>query len=270
MISVICPCYNSEKYLTQLLDSLYNQTKYFSNFEIIFIDDGSIDNTIQLLEKNQKRFLHKSIQYTIHRQDHKGPGAARNSGIKLAKYRYIAFIDSDDIWYADKLSICSNEMIQTNYSYNVYTHNELFRRKDNDNNKIIKNGLTGDNISKKLYIRNCFSTSAIIIERDLLIDNNYFDERLMSSQDYDMWLKISQKMKVCIIDKVLGEYIENPNGITARSYFIRVLDQLTIAIRYKHYVSYPRFIYKMSKIVFSKQWFYSLINIILNKKEHNY
>ena len=161
-------------------------------------------------------------------------------------------------------------MIQTNYSYNVYTHNELFRRKNNDNNKIIKNGLTGDNISKKLYIRNCFSTSAIIIERDLLIDNNYFDERLMSSQDYDMWLKISQKMKVCIIDKVLGEYIENPNGITARSYFIRVLDQLTIAIRYKHYVSYPRFIYKMSKIVFSKQWFYSLINIILNKKEHNY
>ena len=57
MISVICPCYNSEKYLTQLLDSLYNQTKYFSNFEIIFIDDGSTDNTIQLLEKTKKDFF---------------------------------------------------------------------------------------------------------------------------------------------------------------------------------------------------------------------
>ena len=269
MISVICPCYNSEKYLIQLLDSLYNQIKYFSNFEIIFIDDGSTDETIQILENNKKRFLDKSIQYMIHTQDHKGPGAARNYGIQNAKHRYIAFIDSDDIWYSDKLSICSKEMIQTNYSYNIYTHNELFRRKDS-NNKIIKNGITGDNISEKLYKNNCFSTSAMIIERDLLIDNNCFDERLMSSQDYDMWLKISKKMKVRIIDKVLGEYIENPNGITARSYFTRALDQLTIAMRYKHYVSYSHFIYKIFRIIFSKQWYYSLINIILNKKKHNY
>ena len=63
----------------------------------------------------------------------------------------------------------------------------------------------------------------MIIERDLLVDKNCFDERLMSSQDYDMWLKISKKC-VRIIDKVLGEYIENPNGITARPYFTRALD----------------------------------------------
>ncbi len=77
-------------------------------------------------------------------------------------------------------------------------------------------------------------------------------------------------MKVRIIDKVLGEYIENPNGITARPYFTRALDQLKIAMRYKHYVNYSHFIYKIFRIIFSKQWYYSLINIIFNKKEHNY
>ena len=81
----------------------------------------------------------------------------------------------------------------------------------------------------------------MIIERDLLIDNNCFDERLMSSQDYDMWLKY-QKMKVRIIDKVLGEYIENLMGLLQVLFHFRALDQLTIAMRYKHYVSYSHFI----------------------------
>ena len=149
MISVICPCYNSEKYLIQLLDSLYNQIKYFSNFEIIFIDDGSTDETIQILDNNKKRFLDKSIQYMIHTQDHKGPGAARNYGIQNAKHRYIAFIDSDDIWYSDKLSICSKEMIQTNY----YITFILITNYSEGKIIIIKlKRITGDNISEN-YIK---------------------------------------------------------------------------------------------------------------------
>ena len=142
--------------------------------------------------------------------------------------------------------------------------------RNNKNASRIINGTFKQPLYSSLYISNCLSTSAVILKKELLIKYGGFDEQLMSSQDYDLWLRLAPYLIPYKIDKVLGEYRESTNSITAKFYLYRVFDQLKIAYKYKNYVSYLQFCSKIIKIIFSKQWIYGIKNIILRRKSHNY
>ena len=90
MVSVVIPVYNSEKYLEKCLDSVLAST--FSDLEILCVDDGSGDRSMEIL----RAYVHKDPRIRILAQDHQFAGAARNAGIKAATGRYIHFLDSDD------------------------------------------------------------------------------------------------------------------------------------------------------------------------------
>tara|TARA_Y100000590_G_scaffold22971_1_gene26447 strand:+ start:37770 stop:38582 length:813 start_codon:yes stop_codon:yes gene_type:complete len=270
MLSIICPCYNSETHIVRLSDSLLSQIETTKPYEIIFIDDGSSDRTLELLHSHSILFKNKNIDIKIITQSHKGPGSARNLGIKNSKYEYIAFIDSDDIWYKNKINETINIITKYGNEYNTFVHDEIYKKSNGESLKITSGILISQNVSESLYKRNCLSTSATIISKKILVDTGGFDESLMSSQDYDLWLKISSKMKLYKINKVLGEYIESENSITSKYYLYRCFDQLKIAIRYKNFVNFHIFFIKVLKIIFSKQWIYGLSNIFTNKKGHNY
>ncbi len=94
LISVIIPVYNSERYLTKCLDSVGRQD--FKNFEVIIIDDGSTDSSIEII----KEFTNKYLNFKYIQQENMGASAARNKGIKISKGKFISFIDSDD--FVDK------------------------------------------------------------------------------------------------------------------------------------------------------------------------
>ncbi|MGN2390562.1 glycosyltransferase family 2 protein [Pelomicrobium sp. G1] len=94
-VSVIVPTFNSERFIAQTIGSVFAQT--FRGFEILVVDDGSIDGTIAAIPKNDPRVR-------IFRQENAGVAAARNTGIKNAKGRYIAFLDHDDFWHPQKLA----------------------------------------------------------------------------------------------------------------------------------------------------------------------
>ncbi len=94
LISVIIPTYNRANFLGEAIESVLSQT--YKNLEVIIIDDGSTDDTRQLIEK----YTDKRIIYLY--QEHGGTSAARNKGIQEAKGEYIAFLDSDDIWLSPK------------------------------------------------------------------------------------------------------------------------------------------------------------------------
>lgn len=89
-ISIVIPVYNVEKYLRKCFDSILNQT--FQDFEIICVDDGSTDKSLEILQEYKR----KDDRFIILQQRHAGAGAARNHGIKLAEGKYIQFLDSDD------------------------------------------------------------------------------------------------------------------------------------------------------------------------------
>ncbi len=116
LVSVITPCYNSEKHLERLINSVSRQS--IKVLEHIIIDDGSCDNSLLMLEN----FAKKNNHIKVLSQENLGAGAARNKGIKIARGKYIAFLDADDDWLEDKLKsqiafMENNEII---FSYGNY------------------------------------------------------------------------------------------------------------------------------------------------------
>lgn len=104
MVSVILPVYNCESYIKDAIESILDQT--YKNLELIVVDDGSTDNSIKIIE----RFASPSVK--IIRQENLKAAAARNSGIKVARGEYFAFLDSDDLWVANKLELQMERAVQ--------------------------------------------------------------------------------------------------------------------------------------------------------------
>src|SRR5438309_8460832 len=99
LVSIIIPCYNAEKYIGQTNESIFNQT--YKNFEILVINDGSTDESMEIIKKYQQ--LDARIKYID--QSNKGVANARNKGIEESKGNIIAFLDADDAWEPENLEV---------------------------------------------------------------------------------------------------------------------------------------------------------------------
>ena len=253
-ISVVCPTYNSEKYIEKAIKSLLSQD--VKPDEVIFSDDGSKDKTVNIIKKYQTPFEKKGIAIKIIINTHSGPGGARNSGIKQSSFSWIAFIDSDDIWYSNKISLVKNSINQ-NPKKNCFLHWEKLIK---TNGEVIdlKHGelVSSDRpLENQLYKSNFFSTSAIVCSKSLIIDSGYFDTSLPNAQDYDLWLKMSPNIKLEILEDFLGEYIEQNNSISSRSYIFRIGSQLRLIFRHRKKGTIYLFFFKIIRLFVTKQWF---------------
>ena len=255
-ISVVIPTYNSQNYIIRALDSVINQSR--SPDEIIISDDGSRDNTLIVIKNWIKN--NKKISIKILKNDHSGPGAARNIGIKNASHCWISFLDSDDTWRYDKIELVK-KVILKEHQLNFITHLEYHRSisgvKSLISNRLKKLITTKKifSLEKELYLSNLFSTSAVTIKKELLSRFGFFDEKLDNAQDYDLWLKLSKKINLKVILKPLSTYYSSKDSITSRPFSKRIKCELIICFRYKNNVSLSLFILKFLKILFSKRWF---------------
>ena len=123
-ISIIIPVYNVEKYLSQCLDSIINQT--FKDFECICVNDGSKDNSLNILQEYSK----KDNRIKIVSQENKGVSIARNVGMKISKGKYISFIDSDDWICNDYLEVLYNNMEKFDYDIVICNHYFYYSKDD--------------------------------------------------------------------------------------------------------------------------------------------
>ncbi|MBR3628081.1 MAG: glycosyltransferase family 2 protein [Elusimicrobia bacterium] len=123
-ISVIVPTYNVEKYLSQCLDSILNQT--FKDFECICINDGSTDNSLSILQK----YASKDNRIKIINQENKGLSGARNAALKIVTGKYITFVDSDDFVSSDYLEKLIN-LAEKENSDIVYCRHKMYYSLDN-------------------------------------------------------------------------------------------------------------------------------------------
>ena len=202
-ISVIIPIFNNKSTIIKTLDSVIIQD--FKSIQIVLIDDKSYDDSIIKIENYIKSINRKNIEFNLLRNTcNSGAGYSRNQGIKVAKYEWIAFLDSDDIWLDNKFAKCFQKMKENNFSIDMIIHWENFIDKNNEI-RLMKNGFTkplelSNKIVKKLYSKNNFSTSAILLKREILI-NNRFDQTLPNAQDYDLWLRlcINNNLKIAIV-----------------------------------------------------------------------
>ena len=178
-ISVIIPTFNRRHFLREALDSVAAQTYPF--FEIIVIDDGSDDGTDELISQYDRE-----INYI--RQDNRGPAAARNRGIRAARYDFIAFLDSDDRFAENKLAIQLHAMLD-NPGFLVSHTDEIWYRRGSLLNQKKKHLKEGGFIFARCLELCAVGMSTIMANKALFDEVGLFDEGLPCCEDYDLWLR---------------------------------------------------------------------------------
>ncbi|MBT8245459.1 MAG: glycosyltransferase family 2 protein [Winogradskyella sp.] len=225
--SVIIPLYNKEKYILKTLETVINQS--FNNFEVIIIDDGSTDNSVNLIENiedNRIKIFHKENQ---------GVSSARNHGMQKAKSDYIAFLDADDLWLDHHLQILF-DLIQEFPEAGLFSTGYLISFNSHKKRAVIK-GLPDEfkGIITNFFKNNLYSpivnSSIAAIKKSVLTNVNGFDLNLKSGQDTDFWIRVALENKVAFHNVVTGIYMKNDESLS-NSIFVK--DRIKFLNKFTH------------------------------------
>ncbi|MEN3329571.1 MAG: hypothetical protein V7638_4378 [Acidobacteriota bacterium] len=211
LVSVIIPAYKVAPFLAETLESVFAQT--FSDFEVILVNDGSpdTDEMEKVIEPYRDRIVYL-------RQENRGAGAARNTGLRSARGRYVAFLDGDDIWLPSFLS----EMVSFIEGYDlVYANALLFGASQVAGLTYMDtNPSSGAVTAESLLAERCnIITSGVLARREPIIELGMFDETLRNSQDFDMWVRVAKRpgARLAFLPKVLLKQRHRPGSLASDS-----------------------------------------------------
>ena len=208
LVSIITPCYNSEKFLDECISSVLNQS--YQNWEMLIVDDNSSDNSCTLINSYSKRddrikplFLNENL----------GPAMARNNAITNAKGKYIAFLDSDDIWLPEKLEVQINFMKKNNCSFVFSSYSVI-----SDDEKLKYTISVPKTITYKRYLKN-----TIIGCLTVMLDKEKFKNikmpNLRSSHDMATWLNLLKECGCAYgIQQKLALYRDHKSSNTSNKF----------------------------------------------------
>jgi len=182
LVTVIIPSYNDAHFLGQAIQSVLNQA--WTNFEIIVVDDGSQDNTAEVA----KSFRDSRIRYVRHEQN-KGLSAARNTGLRQARGKYITFLDADDYFLPHKL-MTQAVFLEKYPQYGLVGGGSMRV----DENGVIVNGGSGRAravFSQELFVRSRFNAHTTLIRKEWIDRIGYFDEELCAAEDWDFYCRLA-------------------------------------------------------------------------------
>jgi glycosyltransferase involved in cell wall biosynthesis len=192
-VSIIIPTYNRGWIIKEAIESVLAQD--FIDFELIVVDDGSTDNTSEILHSYRE-------DITVFQQNNKGVSAARNRGLSEASGRFIAFLDSDDLWLPQKLSR-QVDFFNSNPDALICQTEEIWIRNNVRVNPKKRHKKPSGMIFEPSLALCLVSPSAVMIRRSLFEKIGGFDETLPACEDYDLWLRISCRYPVFLIDTPL-------------------------------------------------------------------
>lgn len=249
-LSIIIPVFNNAETIERTIHSLFGHSANY--IEVIFIDDGSTDESIQIIKK---LFESNSMNYAIYHQTNSGVSSARNNGLRNANSDFILFLDADDSLHPD-----FSFSIDSGISFN----NDLFiyQYESKKNNFVVSKGYgvnkkeghfdIYDELEKYFFLkrdRMSFQISSIIFKREFLLENDIsFDENLKSGEDslFIFNAMICSK-SIYNVPKILFCYIQTEGSIT-NSYNLRLLDSF-ISMTKLSKLFYEREMYKLSQLV---------------------
>jgi glycosyltransferase involved in cell wall biosynthesis len=193
LVSVVIPTYNRAALVAQALASVKAQT--YRDFEIIVVDDGGADGTFEAMSAE--------AGVRVLRQAHRrGVAAARNLGVAAARGEWLAFLDSDDLWLPDKLARQIFWLEGQPESLICQTEETWVRRGVRVNKPLGHRKVAGGIFLPSLE-RCMISPSAVILHRRLFEDHGWFDETLAAAEDYDLWLRLTWRYEVGLVDEPL-------------------------------------------------------------------
>lgn len=216
LVSVIMNCYNGEIYLKEAINSVYNQD--YQNFEIIFWDNNSSDNSklIALSYDDRIKYFYSSTTTDL--------GRARNLAIKKSKGKFICFLDTDDVFEKNKFIkqinfMKKNKFLMTYGSVRFFKGNKTIwiRKTKNKSGYLIKNLLKNYEIHM----------NTVMIDREILKDENYyFNTTLKYSPDYNLFMKIALKHKIGVLRDLLGNSRLHDKSLTKKLFHVIPKEQL--------------------------------------------
>lgn len=199
LVSIVVPTFNHAVFLKDAINSLRKQT--YSHWEAIIVNNFSSDDTIDIVagfDDDRICLINFHNEGII--------AASRNCGIHHATGEFIAFLDSDDVWYPEKLAACVSALQDDN---DLVCHGELWVGQSTRPRKMLYGPRPRATYNQLLYRGNCISTSATVVRRSILVELNGFSERpdFVTAEDYDLWLRIAKlTQRIEFIPQVLGEF----------------------------------------------------------------
>ena len=204
MISVVIPLYNKEKSIALTIDCLKHQT--MQDFEIVIIDDGSTDASYA----NAVTAINGDERFLVVRQSNKGVSAARNNGVQLAKYDYVAFLDADDIWSSQYLEVLSKLIVDyPNAGIYGMGWKHIHRPEDViDEENIMECDFFRGNIVSYWNSPFVYTSSSVALRKSLIMSLKGFDERMSYGEDIDMWFRAILCSQAVYDSRVLAFYVQ--------------------------------------------------------------
>ncbi|MGC8603711.1 MAG: glycosyltransferase family 2 protein [Desulfomonilaceae bacterium] len=261
-VSVIIPTFNRLELLKQTVESVRNQT--FKEYEVVVVNDGSDDGTAA--------WLGQQNDLIVINQENSGIAASRNKGIKTSKGEWLAFLDHDDIWGPDKLQT-QVDFIKSNPEVGMVAvkHVRLGTRiQQNRPGKWMK----GD-LFVKVFSESFIHTSSVMIKRGVLEKVGGFPTKYRFADEFDVWLKISQKYQIAFFDGPLvfirfyeSNTSHNRIGVRTDTYDILMsnydMDRIPLKVFLKtlsdHDISFGRAYVNLGDFENALKWFRSSVN----------
>ena len=203
-VSVVMPCYNAEAFIDSAIQSALAQTH--PPLEVLVVDDASSDRSAGVV----RRF---EAPVRLIERAHAGPAAARNAGVAAARGEWIAFLDADDLWSPDKLSLQlakaakGFEAVYCNAAYFGDCHGLPARRGETSE-------LPEGRVFHELLAGNFITTSGVLIRRELLRRMHPFQERFEPTEDWAVWLEAAAAAPFGAVRRPLANYRVHPGGIS--------------------------------------------------------
>jgi glycosyltransferase involved in cell wall biosynthesis len=201
-VAVVIPAYNRRAMVCEAVKSVLAQRD--ANFELIVVDDGSTDGTwdelTQIAAVANDHAQWEMIR--IERTPNRGPAAARNTGVAMAAARFVAFLDSDDLWLPHKLNR-QIAFMREHPEYAISQTEEVWMRNGRRVNPGARHRKRAGDVFADSLLTCLISPSAVIMRTDLFGESRGFDEDMAAGEDYDLWLRLLTDHKVGLIDEQL-------------------------------------------------------------------
>jgi glycosyltransferase involved in cell wall biosynthesis len=211
LYSIIIPAYNAENFVIATLDSVAVQT--FNNYEVIVIDDGSTDSTAAKV--SAWAAAHPEIDLRLAMQPNKGIGGARNSGLRQARGKYLAFLDADDYWLPQKLEYIAR-FLEQSPEVDLVCHDEWVETANQEKQR----SSYGPHKAYEdlLFKKNCISTSSTVVKRSIVSGNGFSEDlRFNGTEDYEFWLRLARaNCRIEYLHELLTVYRIHDQNISAK------------------------------------------------------
>lgn len=207
LVSIIMPSYNTGAFIKQTIDSVLSQT--YQNWELLIVDDCSTDNTDEIVEEY---LADKRIKY-IKNESNSGAAVSRNRALREAKGKWIAFLDSDDLWEADKLQRQLSFMKENGYHFSYTNYIEI-----DENSTPNGKSVTGPNHIMKFGMYCYCWIGCLTVMYDAESVGLIQIENIRKNNDYAMWLKICKREDCYLLNETLAKYRKRSGSISNQGY----------------------------------------------------